>query len=55
MLRNALGGGRISDFLEKGLRRYMVPRYYHYEGMGGCTISGKKCYATLEWPLKQGT
>ena len=41
---------RVSDFPEK--KRYVckVQRYYHYEEVGGCQISRKKRYITLEWP-----
>ena len=34
VLHNAVGGGRVSDFPEKALRRCTVERYYRYEGVG---------------------
>ena len=37
-----VGGGRVSDFPEKTLRRCMVQLYWSYEGVGGCQISRKK-------------
>ena len=50
MLRNAVGGGcQIS--LKKALRRCTAQRYQPYEGVGGCKISRKKRYVTLECPL----
>ena len=51
VLRNAVEGGRVSDFTEKSLRRCTVQRYYRYEGAGGCQISRKNRYVPLEWPL----
>ena len=42
MLRNADGGGGgVSDFLEKALRRCNVQCYQRYEGVGGGPISRK--------------
>ena len=51
MLRNAVGGGRVSDFPEKTLRRCTVQRYKHYEGWVCVKFPEKKLYVTLEWPL----
>ena len=66
MLRNAVGGGRVSYLLtnfSSGFSHYVS--YFHEKGTtkmygstllalrrGGCQISRKKRYVTLEWPLK---
>ena len=47
VLRNAVGGGRVSDFPEKALRTCTVQRYWRYEGVGGCQISTKKALCNV--------
>ena len=48
MLRNTVGGGRVSDFAEKSVTKIYGQRY---EGVDRCRISRKKCYVKLQWPL----
>ena len=49
VLRNAVGGGRVSDFSEKSVTKmYGSTLLEFYEGVGGCQISRKKRYVTLE-------
>ena len=52
MLRNAVGGGRVSDLHGKNVTKMYGSTLLAltYEGVGGCHISRKKCYVTLEWP-----
>ena len=54
MLRNAVGGGRVSDFPEK--RRYKDVRFNVISvtrGWVGVKFPEKKRYVTLEWPLTE--
>ena len=53
MLRSAVGGGRGQISLKKSVTKCTVQRNYHYEGEGGCQISRKKRYVTLEWPMSR--
>ena len=47
--RNTVGGGRVSDFPEKHVTK-IGSTVLALRG-GGCQISRKKRYVTLEWPL----
>ena len=52
MLRNAVGGGRVSDFPEK--KRYEDVRFNIIcvtKGWMGVGFPEQKRYVTLEWPL----
>ena len=50
VLRNADGGGRVSDFPEKSITRTCtVQHYLRYKEVGGCQfLLEKKHYVTLE-------
>ena len=51
MLRNAVGGGRVSGFPEK--KRYEDVRFNVISITKGWVVvkfPGKKCYVTFEWP-----
>ena len=50
MLRNAGGGGGVKY---SGKKRYQGSTLLALRGGAG-PISRKKCYVTLEWPLKRG-
>ena len=49
MLRNAVGGGRVSDFREKSVMKIYGSTLLAVRG-DGYQISTKKRYVTLEWP-----
>ena len=56
MLRNADGGGWVSNFPEK--KRYEGLRFKVISvtrGWVGVQYPGKKRYVTLEWPLRRKT
>ena len=49
VLRNAVEGGRLSDFRETSVTKMYGSKLLALRG-GGCQISRKKRYVTLEWP-----
>ena len=49
MLRNAVRGGKVSDFT--GKKRYEDVRFNVTRGLVGVKLPEKKRYVTLEWPL----
>ncbi len=49
MLRNAVGDERLSDFRETSVTKLHGSTLLALRG-GGCQISGKKPFVTLEWP-----
>ena len=52
MLRNAVGGGRVSDFPEKSVTKICGSTLFSVtRGWVGVEFPGKKHYVTLEWPL----
>ena len=70
MLRNAVGGGRVSDFPEKmvakvygstllvlrwGLRWCQICRKKHYEGVRFNVISVTRGWVDVEFPYKRIT
>ena len=52
VLRNAVGGERVSDFPEKSVIKINGSTLLALRGGGWVSIVQKKCYVTLEWPLK---
>ena len=48
VLLNAVGGGRVSDFPEKVLRRCTIQHYSCYEGVGGCRLSRRRKNVTYD-------
>ena len=55
MLRNADGGGGVSEFLEKSVTKVYGLMLLALRGGGWGPISRKKRYVTLEWPLTHCT
>ena len=54
MLRNADGGGGVSDFPEKSVTKVQGSMLFALQGGGwGSNFQKKKRYVTLEWPLRQ--
>ena len=52
MLRNAVGGGSVSDFSEKSVTKICGSTLFSVSrGWVGVEFPGKKRYVTLEWPL----
>ena len=49
VLRNAVRGGRLSDVCETSATKTYGSTLLALQG-GGCRISRKKRYGTLEWP-----
>ena len=52
VLRNAVGGGRLSDFPEKSVTKMYGSTLLALRGGGWRSNVQKKSYVTLEWPLK---
>ena len=53
MLRNAVAGGRVSDFPEKSFTNVYGSKLLALRGVGvwvGVKIPAKKRYLTFEWP-----